>query len=229
MVSWKELGEEWQLPTPFPKARMPSLYYVHSHGSQHSLTIVRHSYRMNIQWKAWGFSLTLTLCWVLEEGKVAPLVFRELCACFLYSENKLHYLVAQLLALSDHDIWSRVSFSICETCYCSVWINFISSSVSSIKHQLDCINPLDFLKVKNPGLGLQQCSGLLYSTLGDQFTFLGIHLLQWVFFPVVNTAGTPEGECQPCYTGKAVWQKEVLQGFLKAQLMCGKFPLGLWL
>lgn len=39
-------------------------------SSQHSPMTARHSYRINIQWKASWFSLTVTVCWMLEEGKV---------------------------------------------------------------------------------------------------------------------------------------------------------------
>lgn len=72
--------------------------------------------------------------------------------------------------------------------------------------------PVDFLKVKNPGLGLQQCVGFLSSALGDIFIFLGIHLLQWVFV-AVNTRGIPDRECHFCYARKAAWQKKVLKTF----------------
>lgn len=40
-----------------------------------------------------------------------------------------------------------------------------------VKHQLDFTNPLDFLKVKHPGLGLPQCLGLLCSAFGDCLFF----------------------------------------------------------
>lgn len=74
----KGSGRGMTTSCPFPKTRIPSLYCAHNHRSQHSLMIVRDSYRMNTQWKALGFSLTLTLL-STRGGKSNPSGFQRSC------------------------------------------------------------------------------------------------------------------------------------------------------
>lgn len=70
--------------------------------------------------------------------------------------------------------------------------------------------------------------GSLVQYFGRSVYFSGHSYTSVSVFPVANTTGVSEDECHPWYGGKAVRQKEVLQGFLKLELMCSLSPLGLW-
>lgn len=106
-----------------PSARIPSLCHVNNYRSQQSLMIVRNSYRTNIQWKALGFSCTLTGCWVLEEEKVTT-GFQSSCIHKFHIEsiNSLVPGSTVTCSLSQWHLKHCVPYSICKTYYCNIWL-----------------------------------------------------------------------------------------------------------